>query len=160
MACALSLVLNPMIYEVNMDRFEYAVLLTPAEEGGFVVSCRDLPQIVTQGEDVASALKEASDAMDEVFAAYMKGGLEFPPPRKVERNEHFVSPPAETMAKAALYVAMKEAGISKVQLAKRLGVDEKEVRRLLDPHYGSKLPRISQAIELLGRRLVIGLEII
>jgi antitoxin HicB len=42
--------------------------------------------------------------------------------------------------------------------AKRLGIDEKEVRRLLDPHYGSKLPRIAQAIEALGRRLVIGLE--
>lgn len=66
--------------------------------------------------------------------------------------------PAETQTKAALYVAMQEAGISKVQLAKRLGVDEKEVRRLLDPHYGSKLPRIAQAIALLGKRLVIGLE--
>jgi antitoxin HicB len=62
------------------------------------------------------------------------------------------------MAKAALYVAMKEAGMTNVQLAKRLGVNEKEVRRLLDPHYGSKLPRIAQAIKLLGRRLVIGLE--
>jgi antitoxin HicB len=69
-----------------------------------------------------------------------------------------VAPPSETVAKAALYVAMAEAGISKVQLAKRLGVDEKEVRRLLDPHYGSKLPRIAQAIGLLGRRLVIGLD--
>jgi antitoxin HicB len=32
---------------------------------------------------------------------------------------------------------MREARITKVELAKRLGVDEKEVRRLLDPHYGS-----------------------
>ena len=45
-----------------------------------------------------------------------------------------------------------------VELAKRLGVDEKEVRRLLDPHYGSKLPRIARAVEALGKRLVIGLE--
>ena len=45
-----------------------------------------------------------------------------------------------------------------MQLARQLGVDEKEVRRLLDPHYASKLPRIAQAIQLLGRRLVIGLE--
>ncbi len=52
-----------------MERFEYAVMLTPADEGGFVVTCRDLPQLVTQGEDVADALLEAADAMDEVFAA-------------------------------------------------------------------------------------------
>jgi antitoxin HicB len=62
------------------------------------------------------------------------------------------------VAKAALYAAMKEAGITNVQPAKQLGVDEKEVRRLLGPHYGSKLPRITQAIELLGKHLVIGLE--
>ena len=141
-----------------MERFEYPVKLAPAEEGGFVVTCRDLPQLITQGESLPHALSEAVDAMDEVFAAYMLGGLSFPAPRKARRGEHIVSPPAETVAKAALYVAMAEAGISKVELAKRLGVDEKEVRRLLDPHYGSKLPRIAEAIGALGRRLVIGLE--
>lgn len=141
-----------------IEYFEYAVLLKPAEEGGFIVSCRDLPQLITQGEDLADALAEARDAMDEVFAAYMQGDLKFPTPSKGRRGEYRVAPPAETLANAALYIAMKEAGITKVQLAKRLGVDEKEVRRLLDPHYGSKLPRISQAIELLGKRLVIGLE--
>ena len=141
-----------------MERFQYAVGLAPAEEGGFVVTCRDLPQLVTQGEDLDNALTEAADAMDEVFAAYMHGGLTLPAPSKPRKGERLVSPPAETMAKAALYVAMKDAGISKVQLAKRLGIDEKEVRRLLDPHYGSKLPRIAQAVEALGRRLVIGLE--
>lgn len=141
-----------------MERFEYAVKLRAADEGGFVVTCRDLPQLVTQGEDEADALREAADAMDEVFAAYMQGGLPFPAPTKAKRGERLVSPPAETVAKAALYVAMREAGISKVELAKKLGVDEKEVRRLLDPHYGSKLPRIAEAIDALGRRLVIGLE--
>ena len=141
-----------------MERFQYAVSLSLAEEGGFVVSCRDLPQLVTQGEDLGHALVEAADAMDEVFAAYMKGGLALPTPSRARKGEHMVSPPAETTAKAALYVAMKDAGITKVQLAKRLGIDEKEVRRLLDPHYGSKLPRIAEAVEALGRRLVIGLE--
>lgn len=141
-----------------MECFEYAVSIKPDKEGGFVVTCRDLPQLITQGETLDEALTEAADAMDEVFAAYMIEGLDFPAPSKPKRGEHLVAPPAETQAKAALYVAMREAGISKVQLAKRLGVDEKEVRRLLDPHYGSKLPRIAHAISLLGKRLVIGLE--
>jgi antitoxin HicB len=90
-----------------MERFEYAVKLTVAEEGGFVVTCRDLPQLITQGEDQADALAEAADAMDEVFAAYMQGGLPFLTPTKAKRGEHVVSPPAETVAKAALYVAMR-----------------------------------------------------
>lgn len=141
-----------------MNRFQYPALLTPAEEGGFVVTCRDLPQLITQGDTEQDALEQAADAMDEVFATYMVEGIEFPEPSKAKRREHLVAPPAETMAKAALFVAMRQAGISKLQLARRLGVDEKEVRRLLDPHYGSKLPRIAQAISVLGQRLVIGLE--
>jgi antitoxin HicB len=141
-----------------MNRFQYPVLLTPADEGGYVVTCRDLPELVTQGESIGDALEQAADAMDEVFATYLTEGLDLPPPSKARRREHLVAPPAEAVAKAALYVAMRQAGISKVQLAKRLGVDEKEVRRLLDPHYGSKLPRIAKAISLLGQRLVVGLE--
>jgi antitoxin HicB len=142
-----------------MERFEYAVLLKPSEKGGYVVTCRDLPQLITQGEDRDDALAAAIDAMDEVFATYMKRKLDFPEPSKVRRGEYAVAPPAETVAKAALYVAMREAGTSNSQLAKMLGVNEKEVRRMLDPHYGSKLPRIAQAIKLLGKRLVIGLEV-
>ena len=115
-----------------MDQFQYAVKMAPSDEGGYIVTCRDLPQLVTQGDDESHALAEAADAMDEVFAAYMLRGLALPEPSRLRKEEHWVSPPAETMAKAALYVAMSESGISKVQLAKRLGVDEKEVRRLLD----------------------------
>jgi len=141
-----------------MKRFRYPVLLTPADEGGFVVTSRDLSALVTQGDDEPDALAQAADAMDEVLATYMLAGLDFPEPSRPRRREHLVSPPAETAAKAALYVAMREAGVSKTELARQLGVDEKEVRRMLDPHYGSKLPRISEAIRLLGQRLVIGLE--
>ena len=141
-----------------MQRFEYSVRLTPAVEGGFVVSCRDLPQLVTQGETLEHALSEAADAMDEVFAAYMYGRVDFPAPSKGRKGERLVSPPAGTAAKAALHVAMQEAGTTNVQLGTRLGMDEKEVRRMLDPHCSPKLPQIGRAMGALGCRLVIGLE--
>jgi antitoxin HicB len=141
-----------------MEHFGYPVLLTRAKEGGYVVTCRDLPALVTQGEDREDALAQATDAMDEVFATLMKQGRPFPIPSKVKRSEYLVSPPAETVAKAALYTALREAKVTKVELAKQLGIDEKEVRRLLDPHYQSKLPRIAQAVAALGRRLVISLD--
>jgi antitoxin HicB len=141
-----------------MERFEYPVAIKRDAGGGYVVTCRDLPALITQGESVADARAQAADAMDEVFATYMLTNLEFPGPSRPRRAERLIGPPAETKAKAALYVAMKSAGVTKVQLARRLGIDEKEVRRMLDPHYGSKLPRIAEAVELLGGQLVIGLE--
>lgn len=140
-----------------MRAFEYPVLLTSSDEGGFVVTCRDLPEVVTQGEDLHDALRQAADAMEEAFAARIDDELEFPPPSAAREGEHLVAPSAEMVAKAALYVALREAGVSKVELASRLGVDEKVVRRLLDPHYRSKLPRLAEAVQALGKRLRIEL---
>ena len=48
-----------------MEQFAYPIKLTKAVEGGYVVTCRDLPALVTQGEDKADALVQATDAMDE-----------------------------------------------------------------------------------------------
>ena len=140
-----------------MSYFEYGVRLTRADEGGYVVTCRDLPELVTQGESIEDALAQASDAMDEAFAYRMSEGVGFPTPTTIRRGERLVSPAAETAAKAALHVAMQEASVTNVELARRLGVNEKEVRRLLDPHQGSKLPRIAEAMAALGRRLRIEL---
>ena len=86
----------------TMKRFQYPVLLTPVEDGGYVVTCRDLPQLITQGEDEKDALAQAADAMDEVFATYMIEGMDFPEPSTARRREHLVAPPVGTMAKAAL----------------------------------------------------------
>ncbi len=48
-----------------MNRFQYPILLTPAEEGGDVVSCRDLPQLVAQGDTA----QEAPAGGDQQIAA-------------------------------------------------------------------------------------------
>ena len=69
-----------------------------------------------------------------------------------------VTVPAPIAAKAALYLAMREAKIKNTDLARRLGCDEKEVRRMLDPRHPTKLPRIQKALELLGKRLVVSME--
>ena len=81
----------------------------------------------------------------------------FPPASVTRRGELLISLPLETAAKAALYVAMKEAGVSKSELARRLHVDEKEVRRMLDMAHATKFPRLDMAVRALGRRLEISL---
>jgi antitoxin HicB len=51
---------------------------------------------------------------------------------------------------------MREENISKIELAKRLKCDEKEVRRMLDPRHKSKIERIEATLESLGKQLVVG----
>jgi antitoxin HicB len=139
----------------SMETLAYAVRLEPAKEGGYVVTCRDLPEIVTQGDDLEAALAQASDAMDEAFAARIDDGEGFPAASTSRKGEYVIAPSSDLSAKAALYLSIEEAGISKAELARMLEVDEKEVRRLLDPHHLSKLPRMEQALRVLGKRIVL-----
>lgn len=138
--------------------FAYPVTLTPDEtDGGFVVTFHDVPEAITQGNDVPDALAQAADALEEAIAGRIQRGDPIPEPSKAGRDQPIVLVPALTAAKAALYLAMREAGISKSDLAERLGCDEKEVRRLLDPKHLSKLPGIQKALAALGKRIAVRL---
>jgi len=137
-----------------MYRFNYPVKLTEdAEDGGFVVTSRDLPEAITQGDTIEECLVEAADCLEEAIAARIEDNLEIPIPSKVQESERGVFVPLQTAFKASLYIAMKENGISKVELARQLQTHEKEVRRILDPHHGTKLPAMERALTALGKHV-------
>jgi antitoxin HicB len=64
----------------------------------------------------------------------------------------------DVAAKLAVLEAFTEAGISKADLARHLAKDEKEVRRMLDPRHPTKLPALTEALRVLGKRLVVAVE--
>jgi antitoxin HicB len=53
---------------------------------------------------------------------------------------------------------VRASGISKSEFARRIGKDEKEARRILDPKHPTKLTTLTAALRELGQRLVIGVE--
>lgn len=122
-----------------MRQFTYAVKLTPdKKDGGFVVTCRDLPEAITQGETVEEALAEAADCLEEAIAARIDDERVIPMPSASKRGERLVSVPPSMALKAAVYLAVREAGISNSELARRMQLDEKEARRILDPQSSDK----------------------
>ena len=134
-----------------MRQFAYAVKLTPEKkDGGYVVTCRDLPEAITQGETAEEALAEAADCLEEAVAARIDDCRDIPEPTAARRGERAVSVPTSMALKAAVYLAVREAGISNSEFARRLRLDEKEVRRILDAHHPTKLPRIEAALSVLG----------
>lgn len=74
-----------------MKLFEFAVHLEPDPGGGFVVTCRDLPELITQGDDLEHALSEATDALDEVVALYRSDGIPIPSPSDRRTGEYWVA---------------------------------------------------------------------
>jgi len=141
-----------------MRRFQYPATLTPEGKGGFTVRFSDLPEAITSGKDRSDCLTQAADCLEEAIAGRIAEGLEIPRSSSPRRNQVLVAVPAPTAAKAALYLAIREARIKNTELARRLGCDEKEIRRMLDPRHPTKLPRIQQALEALGKRLVVSME--
>ncbi|MFI5387129.1 MAG: helix-turn-helix domain-containing protein [Fimbriimonadales bacterium] len=53
---------------------------------------------------------------------------------------------------------MRERGVSKSELARRLGFHVTQVQRLLDLRHVSRLDRIEAAVAILGKRLSIEIK--
>jgi len=137
-----------------MQRFTFPVILTPDKKaGGFVVTCRDVPEVVTQGESIEDALSEAAGALEAAIEMRIEDAMDIPVPSDKKRGEYLACLPVNTAMKAALYTSMQEQNISKTELARRLGLDEKEARRMLDPRHGTKVPALERALHALGKRI-------
>ena len=136
-------------------RFTYPARLRADSTGELVVSFRDLPECLTSGAFEAEALAEAADALEEAIAGRIDDAERIPVPSARRSGEHHVAVPAATAAKAALALALRDSGLSRVALAQRLRVDEKAVRRMLDPRHRTAVARIETALRLLGQELVI-----
>lgn len=121
------------------------------KDGGFVVSFRDVPEAITQADSLPQCLDAAAGALQAAIEGRIMDGLEIPVASRAKRGERLVAVPIQTALKAALYIAMRERGITRVELARRLRIDEKEARRMLDPHHATKAERLEQALAVLGR---------
>lgn len=124
----------------------------------FVVSVRDLPEVVTSGDSLEHALDLASDAIEVAVAGRIEDGMDLPEPSPVQEGEHAIALPAPLAAKVAVYAAWKQSGLKKVELAKAMNRNEAEVRRILDPRHGTKLDQLDEAARALGGRLVVRFE--
>ena len=140
----------------SKNRFSFPVTLTPdLDDGGYVVTFRDLPEAITQGDSIEVALIEAADCIEEAIAARIDDHLDIPEPSDMLENEYLVTVPMQTALKAAVTLAMSESKMNQVQLANALKVNEKEVRRILDPHHGTKLATLERTLEVLGKKAVL-----
>ena len=73
-----------------MRQFTYPVKLTrDRKDGGYVVSCRDIPEAITQGDSIAKALSEAEGALQAAIEGRIEDGLDIPVPSRPKRDAYF-----------------------------------------------------------------------
>jgi antitoxin HicB len=137
-----------------MKTFEYVAEFEPGEQSGvIIVTFPDVPEAISEGVGTGDAIQQASDALGVALLSYPLRGL--PIPKAKARKGNKISVPADIAAKLAVLEAFNSSGCSKSDLARRLGKNEREIRRILDPMHATKLSTLVEVLSLLGKRMVI-----
>ncbi|MGH9608607.1 MAG: type II toxin-antitoxin system HicB family antitoxin [Bryobacteraceae bacterium] len=136
----------------------YPVVLTQ-EDGKILVGFPDFPNVHTFGDDRQEAMARAVDALETYFMGMIEDHEAIPQPRNRQtKTEQLIELPAVTEAKVALYRQMRNARMSKAELARRLNRPLTHVDRLLDICHPSRLDQLEQAFRVIGKRLVVSFE--
>ena len=138
-----------MLYRLNLE---------PTGVGGFLAQARAVPEAATEGATREEAIANAGDALAVALLGRMADGEDVPAPDSAgDLTEYAAEIEPGAAAKLAFYIAFKSSGLRQAELARRLGKNEAEVRRLLDPHHVSKISSLGAAIKAMGRRLSVEL---
>jgi antitoxin HicB len=108
-----------------------------------------------QGKDDHEAMEEAIDALGSDLSIRLSRKEEFPAPSAARRSQRLVPVPLWLAPKRALYLAMRDQQVSNSELARRLGVHERVIRRMVDPEHASKAEKIQAALATLGKQMTI-----
>ncbi|MEO2218383.1 MULTISPECIES: type II toxin-antitoxin system HicB family antitoxin [Chromobacterium] len=135
----------------------YPARFEPAPEGGFVVTFRDIPEAITQGDTFAEAEGMATDALLTAMDFYFEDRRAVPLPSSPEANEVQIDLPPSISAKVLLLNEMISQQVTNSELARRIGITKQEMNRITDLAHATKIDTIAKALHSLGRSLDISL---
>lgn len=141
-----------------MLTFSYPATFRKDAAGRILVRFPDLPRAATDGANLTEAMSEALDCLGSRIAFLLAHKQEVPKPRSLKRGQKLVPVPLWIAPKLALYWRMGELGLNNAELARRLGVRETIIRRMLDPEHATKTEKLQAAVELLGQKVVLAVE--
>ena len=129
----------------------YEIELTPDDNDTLLVTCPQLPLVLTFGTDAEDAAAHAVDAIETALASMIDDGEDIPRPQPAGGTS--VRLPLMTTLKVELYWAVREAGITRAELARRLGWNRESVDRLFRLDHNSRLQQIEAAFAALGEQV-------
>ena len=120
------------------------------DDGALLATSPDFPELTTFGDDREEAIARAVDALEEEIAARMHDRKDIPSP---SRGATYAVLPTLTSVKVMLYQGMRDQGVGKAELARRLGWHMPQVDRVLDVQHRSRLDMMDAALGAIGRQL-------
>jgi len=132
---------------------KYRIEMRPDDNGTLLVTCPQLPIVVTYGEDEGDARRHAVAAIGAALASMIDDGEEIPRPDGLRGI--WVPLPLSTELKVQLYRALREEGITRAELARKLQWNRESVDRLFRLDHRSRLEQLEAAFTALGRAVDI-----
>ena len=136
----------------------YPVILTKDENDTVIAQFPDVPEAITVGADKSNTLDWAQDALVVALTGYMEERRDIPQPSKPKKDQKSVPLPAQVAMKLAIYQSMRDQGITQAALGECIGVDGRQIRRILDLDHNTSLSQIVRALKCLGKELVIDIR--
>jgi antitoxin HicB len=136
---------------------QYPAVLEKDDNGTWLVTFPDFDDAVTFGDTREEAMAHSVDALESVIISRMRHKLAVPTP-SAARGKPLVTIPPLIAAKALLYKELSEQHISIRQLAQKLQCEYPVARRLVDVSRKTQVNEIARALQVLGKRVIIGVE--
>ena len=137
-------------------RYAYPCDAIPDEPpGSYMITFQDLHEAVTGGESLGEAMENAAEVLELTLASRMKDGTCIPEPSRPIPGQDEVALSPNFAAKLALYLNIVRAGISREELARRIGASPEELDDLTDPCQTSPIGRLARALQVVGIRIVV-----
>jgi len=130
----------------------YRAVIRPREPDGiFVATFPDFPELSCEGMDPDTVRMEASSKLGSALRAFVSSGQPLPPATPGEGD--MISVPHDILAKLAVVAAFAASSLPTSDLARRLGIPEGQVRKILDPKQETDLSMLAATLGALGEQL-------
>lgn len=135
----------------------YRLVLTPDDNDTLLITAPAFPELTSYADSRGDVNRVAILALEEAIGARMARNLDIPEP-DFEPAEvllaDWVEPSLQTTIKVALYKAQRESGVTRAEMARKLGWRREQVDRLFRPDHASRLDQLQAGFAALGKTVV------
>jgi len=139
---------------------QFPLILEPDDNGIVLVTCPVLPEVTTFGADKVDAFRHGTEAVEEALAARISRWQDVPVPDADDLGPACDECRAIRISlladmKVTLYLACREAGVTRAELARRLGWHREQVDRLFRFDHKSRPDQIESAVRAIGKAMAV-----
>ena len=103
---------------IEVIRYNLTLVFEPDPDGGYVVNCEELPELITEGDTLDEAFANAKDAFETILDAYKRIGRKLPESiisvHKVKSKKEFRSLDAQVSLRSNVSFSQHHSGAAEL----------------------------------------------